>query len=333
MKTGVLDTLKIKFLGRILEDDYNYLSSLKCFRLSKNIKTVTTEEGDVSECFALFHDDTTGLRVFCTDKYINVEVSLPRIMGLENINNSLLTDDLLEEAFFRITTDILKYSSEKYVYGITRMDIARNFYCDDFVKIIRAYSHIKHPSFRYMPNVIAGSTLEYSGSNKKIVIYDKALEYDSKFKVCERKLEPLYNKLGRVELRYLNRESNEKNLIKDLNKLKNKKEYKLKTTSFPFLLPNDVVKKLKINNEVLFDLLVLNIEKLGNTKIINEFKNTKEIQHLAYFMHPELFEPLIRALPRTTRARFMNHQKHYVSSICDVELSSMLKLDFDKIAV
>ena len=226
---------------------------------------------------------------------------------------------------------MLKYSSNKYIYGIVRLDITRNFYCEDFVKIIKSYSAVKHPFFRKMPSIICGSTLEYGSLRKKIVIYDKAKEFDSHFKREDKKLEHFYNKLGRIEFRYLGTKGNE-SFIKDLKNVKKNKDYECKY-SLPFLLPKRVVKEFSLCNELLFDILFFNISKLGSSKLVTNFINVKEFSHIAVHLNPEILQPLISCLSKSTRYRFEKEHREYMSNIKDINIAGFLKLEFLTIAV
>lgn len=160
--------------------------------------------------------ESDGVRVKAMSTFTLVEASLPRVLGLGNHEQHLMTwadtlraISMITEKLLPWTTAVARLHSEddrELDWAITRLDLARNFR-GSVAEVVAAYSEVRWCRCRRSASRITRKRnvkqLLWTGKYRQLSIYDKGEEMRAgKRRDCYRS-PPARDKVGRAELRYI----------------------------------------------------------------------------------------------------------------------------------
>lgn len=126
----------------------------------------------------VFHREHDGCRLRIRQNKIEVEVSVPRVLGFANDEQDRLSEEDDLAAVMTVTSRLLplttlraKISSPRSFWFITRLDIAVNF-AGDVREFVEAYRHARRPRSSTKPEVYNDSGLAFYGTDYALLIYD-----------------------------------------------------------------------------------------------------------------------------------------------------------------
>ena len=178
---GVLDTMKLRLDIRRIRDDGR--DSV----IASDFKDLQRDgdwfPADVSSCGRnppvqriIRRGDCVRISEY--DTCIIVEASIPRLFGLTNVSQHLLSDDdtmaLLNETRFELLPRLTSRSAMPHYdqhWHLTRLDVSINFKADA-APIIEMLRHARHPSIRNEPDVYGHKGVGLYGSNRDFILYD-----------------------------------------------------------------------------------------------------------------------------------------------------------------
>lgn len=155
-----------------------------------------TEESETGESETVLSDfwsqEETGIRVQSSGRGVSIEASIPRVLGLPNVEGGTLSEGDVETAFTRLR-DLLPGVSAAGDWELTRVDLACNVACT-VPAVVNAHASVRCPYSRQAPKVYFDQSVCWYGTTRQVIIYDKGIESG---------LELLAGRLGRVESRWM----------------------------------------------------------------------------------------------------------------------------------
>lgn len=317
--TGLLDTVKFKLEAEMSCADKSELRA-KGFRYMRNQKVLDEGSGEVYNVREMFHDEKTGVRVLADENNVVVEGSIPRVLGLDNALQEQVTESDTFEAFGAMTSDLLPFTSQGRHWGLTRLDMARNFKAD-VPCVIGAYSILTHPEIRSKAKIMFGESVSYFGCSREVVIYDKGAEMGT-----------VPGQLGRAECRWMGMRGLDK-FCRLLDGSRASYE-KPDTFSLPiFFKQTDgahsyrQVVYVQTDNTKLNDIMRSDISKLGTPNPVPVFRDLTEVALHALLTHPEEYTNFFEGLYKEKAYRYRKQMRSYIQRYADVDLVKLIWKD------
>lgn len=312
---GLIDTVRFKVEAVLSPRDAADLRS-RGFRYMRNVTVLDEGSGESYIMKEMFHDERTGLRVMSDENSTKVEASIPRVLGLDNVLQESVTESDAFNAFEVMTGGLLPFTSENKQWGITRLDLARNFKAD-VPYVVGAYSSLTHPEIRKPAKIMFGESVSYFGSNREVVIYDKGAEMGE-----------ISGQLGRAECRWMG--------MKGLDKFVCCSEWgmsfqKPDQFSIPYFLKQKdgdfsyrKVVYLHADNKQLNDIMQKDISRLGTPKPVEKYKDLIEIAMHALMTHPEEYPNFFKCMDKQKAYRYKKKLKAYIQRYAEVDLVQLI---------
>lgn len=181
---GSIDTVKFVMRASCSRRDFEALLQRSDFEVVECDGSRVVRGGTTIRSFGKrieLKRDADGLRIRITDHRIEIEVSLPRVLGLFNDQQDMMTESDVLLAARRVTADLFpattlrgrfpKPSGKRRYWHITRLDLAVNFwgnvqeYVETYRRALRARSSAEATCY-------CESGLAFFGKDFELVIYD-----------------------------------------------------------------------------------------------------------------------------------------------------------------
>ncbi len=178
---GVIDTMKVRLDIRGLREARRHGI------LMRDFEDLLQDRGwfraDVSSCgrnppVQRLVNYFNGVRISEYDTCIAVEASIPRVLGLTNVNQHLATDRDAMSLLNMVQFELLPRTTSRSATGrfdqhwhVTRLDVSVNFEADRKL-LIEALRHVRHPSIRNEPDVYGHKGVGIYGSDRDFIVYD-----------------------------------------------------------------------------------------------------------------------------------------------------------------
>ncbi len=187
---GAIDTIKLVSRHPCQQEDLDaLLASGEWSRGEREGGTETTRKGATRRVgrFSRLQRKRDDCRVRLFERRIEVEVSVPRVLGLKSDEHHLMTEadvlralDMVTSSLFPATTRKARMLTPDDTWHVTRLDIAVNF-PGSIRDVVEAYRHARRPRSPAQGEVYAKGELAYIttgiswyGSDFDLLIYDPA---------------------------------------------------------------------------------------------------------------------------------------------------------------
>ncbi len=309
---GLIDTLRIVIGRRCMKSDLDALCARTDFKVVECDGSREMENGRTVRTFGrrvALHRKSDGCRIWIRDEKIEVEVSLPRVLGLYNDEQDQMSEDdvlpavrMATSGLFPKTTLRGKFSTRRRFWHVTRIDIAVNL-PGRILEYVEAYRHARRPRSKTKPEVYSDCGVAWYGKDYALLIYDPGQRLPrgrlknslSRSKFCTGP------KRVRVELRFQGPRA-----IKQLLK-----HFGQDSRGLPFLVSGSDgeprVQRFGLDHHRLHQILATELRGLGDglrTRTVtgNQVSLIRRLAHAHLIEHPEKWaEVESECSPRTVR--------------------------------